>query len=147
MLLGPFDMVEDAFEAGQEIGEYLFGESGNEYADTNAGLERKSVVQSIKKHGGKLHRTGIIRLMANGRSYGATLFNVRVNRNLLDPVTGQELSKMRPDYFAFVPEKNLIILGESCVSQSLKAAERKLEEMERLYRPKFHVRRLPPEKM
>ncbi len=152
-LLGPVAMLRDLALFAEEAADYYINDGGSreqDYAEDNEGVGYasaafRSPMRSLLRHGGRLHQRLIGRLIGKGRGFGAGWFHVRVNRQLINPHTGHTLSRMRPDYFAYVPPRR-IILGEAAVSQSRKAAERKLRDMGRMYRRQgFEVVELPVE--
>jgi len=58
---------------------------------------------------------------------------------VINPSNGQTVSRLRPDYFAFVPP-NTILLGEAVSTTSKRATREKLTRMARMYSDAgFHV--------
>jgi len=109
----------------------------------------RPLVTSILRHGGKLHRRGIINLIKNGKGHGVLWEHMRVNRTIIHPNTGISLSRRRPDFAGMIPGRPVkLVLGESAVSQSVRAARRKLLKMAEEIRrkaPEIEVILLPVE--
>jgi len=125
-MLGPIGDVLELIDLGAEIYEYFFAEEGSDLGEgeyvnndgpTMAGAEWRSPMRSLMKHGGKPHRVRIARLITKGRAYGGSWFSARVNRQLIDPKTGETISKLRPDYFNYDKITNTVIIGEAIASQ------------------------------
>jgi len=134
--MGPVGLLRDIALLGEDIGEWIIedgeGAGGTEYA--SAGNKRSQTPWGfLRRHGERPHQKMILKLMRTGKSRGAAVSTVRVNRQLKDPKTGQTISRLRSDYFGFVaPDK--VILGEASSTSSPVADRDKLDKMAKMYR-------------
>ena len=116
---------------GGFIADY-FDDNGNLMAGITSaavGAARKALFIA-RRHGGALHQALMGTLAKTIKRAGAALEHIRTNQALINPQTGEVLSRMRPDVQGFIPAlkagmKGTIHIAEACVSQSAAAARQK----------------------